>query len=952
MKRLHREGWMIASVMAATVVAFALRIVELTGRSIWLDEGTTLLRLSGTLVENVTNVVTIAGKRTIDTQPPVYFLLLQGFIALAGEHEFLFRFFSVAFGVLCVPLVAVVGRSMFNPATAVVAALFVALSPGLIWYSREIRMYSLVTFLAALMIYAAQGCCRAHRRIVRGWLFWLATAVVALLTHYTFVGLIVGQAIFLIAVTARRWRTFTPRDQRLLIVAAGGSAAAGVLILLTPAVQSTVSRLLAGQELNYAFVPLPIIAQTQFGGLLLGLNAFDFSAGLIGLIVAALCALAAIAPTGVNEPADAARSRTLLAASCFAPLVLWFALSLFKPNYQGFRHLILISPAAIVLLARLCAWPAVGGPLQRPAAWSRGLGALLAAAVAATIIAVQLYGVAYTFIRTPNWQDDWRALAYYVRDHWQPGDLLVIGGLPTVALPITPYLRGVEWVVENGANAPAGLPPATRRVWYVDRGRGRPRWLDDRAFLRRAFLRQTIDFPARSTAVQLRLLELEPPTVTAPPADAQTVAAQGDVGAPAWIGAYRLLPGAALNLQPNMLLELYWRRAAPGDMRPGDVNVSVRLLHDNQVWLDVRVPADLLAADGVAWGPDEYFRTTLLIPIQLGLPALPYQLEITALAGDKQEPLQRITQPVGSASLACCIRRTTWPGRVQPMTIAAAARPQPALDYQPLVVDFPPRPAFDDVVVAVAEFPSVVRPGVAMPVVLTWQPTRDRLPAWQTELVLQGLSGNLASVRREAGTSAFPPSAWKQGEPVRDQYVLRLPDSAAPGVYVLWLNRHRESSVERALLGFVRLEDYPRTPVATAVQHPVNAQVGEITLLGYTLPGPLERGKTYDVLTHWRVDAQPRRDGKLFLHVLTADGRLIAQDDSGPFQGARSTLTFRPGDGIDQVHRIALPVDLPAGEYVLWAGIYNSDDLQRWPASQDGRPAPNDIVKLGTFTLP
>jgi hypothetical protein len=52
------------------------------------------------------------------------------------------------------------------------------------------------------------------------------------------------------------------------------------------------------------------------------------------------------------------------------------------------------------------------------------------------------------------------------------------------------------------------------------------------------------------------------------------------------------------------------------------------------------------------------------------------------------------------------------------------------------------------------------------------------------------------------------------------------------------------------------------------------------------------------------------------------------------------------------VHRIALPADLPAGEYVLWAGIYNSDDGMRWPTQQDGQPALNDLVRLGSFTLP
>jgi hypothetical protein len=78
----------------------------------------------------------------------------------------------------------------------------------------------------------------------------------------------------------------------------------------------------------------------------------------------------------------------------------------------------------------------------------------------------------------------------------------------------------------------------------------------------------------------------------------------------------------------------------------------------------------------------------------------------------------------------------------------------------------------------------------------------------------------------------------------------------------------------------------------------------------------------------------------------------VAQDDNPPEYGNRSTLTYRPGDGIAQLHRFVLPFAAPGGEYRLYAGIYNRSDIVRWPALQDGAPARDDLIYLGSFHLP
>jgi hypothetical protein len=261
-----------------------------------------------------------------------------------------------------------------------------------------------------------------------------------------------------------------------------------------------------------------------------------------------------------------------------------------------------------------------------------------------------------------------------------------------------------------------------------------------------------------------------------------------------------------------------------------------------------------------------------------------------------------------------------------------------------------------DVALAIAENADAIKPGEAMPIALTWRPVQNDTATWQTELRLDGLlGGEVASVKRDAGVPDFPPPQWPANELVRDQYALQIPYSAAPGVYRLSLSRWRNGAVAGStMVGFVRILDYERMPVTNNPQHPVNGKVGEIALLGYSMAGEWGRGKTHDVFTHWRVDATPQRDGVLFLHVMGPSGQLVSQDDNPPLVNgnARSTLTYRAGDGIDQLHRIELKPDLPAGEYTLYAGIYDREGGARWPAQQGGQPAVNDLVKLGAFTLP
>jgi len=184
------------------LVAFAVRAISIDVQSLWRDEVDAMFFATAPLDEVLFHF----------TQPrwngPLYFLLLRGWIALSGTSEYAMRFFSLAFGVLCVPLMYVLGRRLFNRQTGVIAALLMAVSPYFTWYSQEVKMYTLVPALALLAIYALRrALSQSKGRPV--WYWWVVQVVATSLAFYAHI-----LAVMLIPMQVLLYFTWWPQARR------------------------------------------------------------------------------------------------------------------------------------------------------------------------------------------------------------------------------------------------------------------------------------------------------------------------------------------------------------------------------------------------------------------------------------------------------------------------------------------------------------------------------------------------------------------------------------------------------------------------------------------------------------------------------------------------------------------------------------------------------------------
>jgi len=183
-EKLRRLEESPATVIAGLTASAAICASQLSARSTWGDEICSLfaVTLPG-LAETWKYIIN-------DVHPPLYFLLLKGWVAIFGGSLEAARAFSILAVVGGVGLIGLTGRRFFSARAGLWAVLFSCFTPFLVYHSVHARMYGLLFCFAALVVYAGLWVREDPRP---GWLGLLVAAGVALLyTQYIGVFLLAG----------------------------------------------------------------------------------------------------------------------------------------------------------------------------------------------------------------------------------------------------------------------------------------------------------------------------------------------------------------------------------------------------------------------------------------------------------------------------------------------------------------------------------------------------------------------------------------------------------------------------------------------------------------------------------------------------------------------------------------------------------------------------------------
>lgn len=142
------------------LLAALLRFYNLSGQSLWADEGSSVALARRSFVE-------IARRTAFDIHPPFYYWLLKCWTFLFGSSEAGLRSLSVVLGVGLVYVIGILGTRWFSPRVGLMAAFIAVFSPLQVYYSQEARMYMLLALLSSLTVLAASLIWQNDRRPIR-----------------------------------------------------------------------------------------------------------------------------------------------------------------------------------------------------------------------------------------------------------------------------------------------------------------------------------------------------------------------------------------------------------------------------------------------------------------------------------------------------------------------------------------------------------------------------------------------------------------------------------------------------------------------------------------------------------------------------------------------------------------------------------------------------------------
>ncbi|MDQ2998313.1 MAG: hypothetical protein M3R61_14845, partial [Chloroflexota bacterium] len=113
----------------------------------------------------------------------------------------------------------------------------------------------------------------------------------------------------------------------------------------------------------------------------------------------------------------------------------------------------------------------------------------------------------------------------------------------------------------------------------------------------------------------------------------------------------------------------------------------------------------------------------------------------------------------------------------------------------------------------------------------------------------------------------------------------------------------------------------------------------------------LKAGDMLSLRTFWQVEQPFTADYFIFVHVLNAAGQTVAQRDAPPWQGRFPTSSWEQGTLIVDLNDLALPAELPPGDYSLVVGMFDPATGAHPPTQVDRQPAPNSATSIGVIRV-
>ena len=334
-RAISENRWFVAVLIICGVFAASASLFIGLHQSVWFDEAYSILLAKHSVAE----IIRLTG---LDTHPPFYYLLLKGWASLFGWSELSLRALSVfsMSGALVVGGLLV--RKMFGNKVAIGTVFLLALSPLLLRYGFEIRMYSLASLIGVGATYCLYSAYKSKENR-RKWLIGYGVLVaLGMFTLYYLALLWIAHAVWL-AVTAVRYKW------RVSSLAPYLYAYIGAIVLFLPWLPTFM-----GQVSNDALAPIgQPMNYEQLSGVVSFNTLYQPTYGLtVTLTVVILAFITAIVwsiKKGSHVLSKRADELSLLVAYIGVPIIMLMGISLVKSMYTE-RYLSHVAISLVMLM--------------------------------------------------------------------------------------------------------------------------------------------------------------------------------------------------------------------------------------------------------------------------------------------------------------------------------------------------------------------------------------------------------------------------------------------------------------------------------------------------------------------------------------------------------------------------------------------------------------------------
>jgi mannosyltransferase len=994
----HKSRGFLASIAAILLLAFALRLYRLGYQSIWYDEGVSIHLAQRSLAALTAHT---AG----DIHPPLYYYLLHFWIKATGSSEFAVAFLSLFFGLLLVPLVYRIGRHLYNPMVGSLAAFLVAISPYNLWYSQEVRMYTLGASLGLVSLYSLLrllACTRGRMQNVGcrvHWVGYILSAALGLYTLYYFSFLLAFLNLFVLG----WWLWVRQQEVRTSVLWHWVLAQLAVFLLYLPWLSIALHQAMDPPVPPWrAFTPFWQAVAESWSALALGQSVEPQAVWPVLLTIAIIYGLGIVyagTRSKLQKPLlRLARVRVLHPVSCilwgytFIPMLAIYLASLWTPLFHV-RYVFTYSPAFYILLAAGLTW------LKER--WRPGLWLVLSLIVVASAYSI------YTFHFDPRWAaDDHRTAVEYIAERWRPGDAILINAGYAYPTFLYYYDGPIAWrgrLVDYEKRVDSQAGPSTAPFDPSTSLRTGPVVLQTGSIGGAASLgwgNPQSDFYPTTEGETVRALEqvfARHPrlwmfrvydTVTDPGGfirswlnehglkfDELLVTGESGIRVQGYLThrkpSYEIPPlEQPLNVSLGAQVTLLGYERESASITAGEpFDLTAYWQPEEQLNVDYHLFYGLFDGQGRLWaqgdeapiGPlyrpsrwvaGEVVRHPIRLSVPVGTPPGEYAFQAGMYnphtgqwleVEDQSLATQGVRVGLGSVQVR---KPSSWPEMpaMQHRVEVSFSGQMELLGY-----NLPVRTAVS---------------GGTIPLDLFWRSRRDSLEDYIVFTQLVDKEGRISATRESAPVDGgYPTTLWARGEIVRDQRDLVIAANVPSGQYHLVVGLYHASSEERLevkrwlfstgplfTLGPIAVQGRPVTfERPQGIQHPTEARLGEhIALIGYDLSAEsASPGSTLTLTLYWQALGPTSQSYKVFTHLVGPDGKIWGQKDNLPGEGSLPTSGWVEGEYLADSYQILVKPEAPAGEYVIEIGMYEESTGTRLPAFDAQGQAIGDKIVLG-----